>query len=194
MLATYPNPLYPPPGANGPVDVSNSTLRQLVVFGFNIGDYQVKVTPQNPQDSTPFECPAKVLRQPTVIGSGLIPQNAGNGPHQDYIFIGDSTQFTFETRTVVPGSPGGGVIRKIMPAGAVVGREGEMTLYAGATQPSDIEAGNWHARLTRPFIITAADIAERDIAGTWPHTGTAPSINVASKSIVDNGGDGYNHV
>jgi hypothetical protein len=190
MLATYPNPLAPPAGANGPVDISNATSRQLIFFAFTIGDYAVRIQPQNPFDSAAFECPAKVLRQGAVAGSNFIPQNAGRGPHQDYMFVGDSTSVTYETRTVV----GSGVVRKIMAAGAIAGSEGEMTLYAGATKPGDIEAGNWTARLTRPFVINATDLAGRDSVGTWPSAGTAPSINVAAKGIVDGGGDGYNHV
>lgn len=183
MLATYPfdeTALDQNPTLQTVNNLKNQVLQ------FTLGDMQFIVQPGQPVAA---EMPCKVLRVPSAAGCGLVPTNTGLKPNQDYTFLRSSSEYSYTTRAVV----GGGVVEKIMSAGAQVGDEGRMILYKTATL-AQVEVGGWAERLIRPFVITAADIVNRDTDTNWPKSGTAPSINVASKSIVDNGGDGYNHV
>ncbi len=180
MLITYPfdsTALDLNPQFQTPNNLKNG------VMSFTLGDQKFMIEPNTPAS----EGPSKVLRCPNVAGSGLIPAAGTYGPHQDYVFLRNSAEYSYTTRLVAAG----GVIEKIMSAGAVAGDEGRMILYKGATL-AQVEVGGWTARLIRPFIINAADLSARDTG--WPLAGTAPSIDVPSKSVVDNGGDGYNHI
>lgn len=156
-----------------------------VAFSFTIGEMRFSVEPQGVTGRV-LDVPAKLLRDGAIAGANVVPQAGGVGPHQDYTFLRHSAEFTYTTRAVV----GGSVVEKEMAAGAQVGDEGRMVLYKGAASVADVGAGNWSARLVRPFIITAADLANRESG--WPSTGSVPTIS--GKSIVDNGGDGYAHV
>lgn len=183
MLATYDfdtTALNLVPGLQTPNNQHN------LVLGGTLGD--TKFVIQAGVGTQAFEIPAKALRNGGVSGSGLIPSNTGRGPHQDYLFMRDSVEYTYVTRLLT----GGGVIEKQMPVGAQVGDEGRMILYKGCTTLSDAIMGNWTERLIRVFLITAADLTNRDTG--WPATGAVPTVNVASKSVVDNSGNGYNHI
>lgn len=158
------------------------------IFSFNVGDWRCTIQPNPVGSSVAVEVPAKVLRQPAVPGSGLAvpaPGVGDRGPHEDYLFLQDSVEYTYTTRQLVAA----GVIEKQMPVGAVPGQEGRMILYKGATT---IKADDWTERLIRPFLITAADVANRQTG--QPASGSAPTINAAARTITDNGGDGYNHI
>lgn len=157
-----------------------------VVASVMIGDVMIKVEPA--QDGAEHEVPAKILKIGEVRGSGITLIAGGRTPNQDYMFMEDSTEFTYHLRQVV----GGAVTEKIMPAGAVEGREGQLVLYKGITTIAQLAAGEWTERLIRPFVINADDIAAKDSG--WPESGDAPSIDIPAKSIVDEGGDGYKHV
>jgi hypothetical protein len=183
MLATYP---FDSTAVNQNPALQTQNNQKNQVLQFTIGDMNFVVQPGLTAQK---EVPSKVLRVPTVHGSGFVPTNSGLKPNQDYTFLKSSSEYTYTTRAVV----GGGVIEKIMSAGAQVGDEGRMILYKSATL-AQVEVGGWAERLIRPFIVNETDIANRDLDTNWPKSGTAPSINVAAKSIVDNGGDGYNHV
>jgi hypothetical protein len=167
-----------------PTGLGSQNTQKNLAFSFTVGDMQFQVAPGQPSAA---EMPAKVLRGGGVAGSGLIPTNTGLGPHQDYTFLKSSSEYSYTTRVVAAG----GVIEKIMSAGAQVGDEGRMILYKGCTL-AQVEVGGWTSRLIRPFIITAADLTNRETG--WPLTGAVPTVDVAAKAIVDNGGDGYNHV
>lgn len=183
MIASYP---FDETVLNRNPGMSQNTLKNIVL-STTLGDTIIKVEP-TAQSGLTFECPAKILRNGGCAGSGFTPTNTGKGPHQDYLFMRDSVEYTYVTRALV----GGSVVEKQMPVGAVVGQEGRMILYKGATTLAMVDVGGWSARLIRPFVITAADLADRETG--WPASGAAPTVDVASKSIVDNGGDGYNHV
>lgn len=176
---------------NGPFGIDPNDAAKNKVIGFTLGDFRVVVNPGPVGNTTKFEVPSKLLREPSVAQSGVqVPAVVVGdlGPHQDYVFMRDSVEYTYTTRQLV----GGGVIEKQMPVGAVVGMEGRMILYKGCTTLADAIVGNWTERLIRPFLITAADLANRE-AG-WPLSGAVPTIDVANKAVVDNGGDGYNHI
>src|SRR5208283_3362756 len=169
------------PFTDSTIDQYNHTIqgnnnRLNVQLSFTLGDTMYHVEPQ--PGSVPVEVPAKTLRQPGVSGSGLVPAAGTYGPHQDYIFMHDSVEYTYTVRELVPlvGSPSGyGVIEKMMPVGATVGQEGRMVVYKGCTALSDALIGNWTERLIRPFIITVNDLKTRE--SDWPSTGTVPTIN-----------------
>jgi hypothetical protein len=171
-----------------PTGFPQNDNQKNVIFSFNVGDWRCTIQP-NPVGSTvAVEVPAKVLRQAAMPGSGLaVPAPAGGdrGPHEDWLFLQDSVEYTYTTRQLV----GAGVIEKQMPVGAVVGQEGRMILYKGATT---IKADDWTERLIRPFLITAADLATRQTG--QPSSGSAPTVNAAARTITNNGGDGYNHI
>lgn len=169
-----------------PSSIGGQACQRNIQLGFTLGDTVFHVEPQ--PGSAQVEIPAKTLRQAGAPGSGLTPVAGGFGPHQDYLFMRDSVEYTYTTRELT----GGGVIEKQMPVGAIAGQEGRMILYKGCTSISDCFAGNWTARLVRPFLITAADLTARDSG--WPATGAVPTVDVTNKLIVDNAGDGYNHV
>ena len=184
MIASYPfdvTALDLNPG------LAQNTQKNLVL-SMTLGDTIIKVEP-TAQPGLTFECPAKILRNGGCAGSGFIPTNTGRGPHQDYLFMRDSVEYTYTTRVAVAA----GVIEKQMPVGAVVGQEGRMILYKGATLTT-VDVGGWSERLIRPFLIVAADLTNRETG--WPVgvTGSVPTVDVASKSVVDNSGDGYNHI
>lgn len=183
MIATYP---FDTTAVNTTPSVGTQNTQKNIVLSFTLGDQIIKVEPT--AASVSFEVPAKVLRNAGAAGSGLVPTNTGKGPHQDYLFMRDSLEYSYTTRALV----GGSVVEKIMPVGAVPGMEGRMILYKGCTDIKDCLTGNWTARLIRPFTINATDLQDRESG--WPSSGSAPTVDVASKSIVDNGGDGYNHV
>lgn len=183
MRASYPfdsTALNRDPGLGTPNNQKNAVL------GFTLGDMKFVAEPNG---NTPgsVEMPSKVLRCSSAPGSGLTPLAGGFGPHQDYVFLKDSTEYTYTIRF----EESGGVVEKQMSAGAEVGQEGRMILYKGATLAT-IEVGGWTERLIRPFLITAADLAARESG--WPSTGAVPTIDLVAKKVVDNGGDGYNHV
>ena len=101
----------------------------------------------------------------------------------------DSVEYTYTTRALITG----GVVEKQMPVGAQVGQEGRMILYKGATSVANAGPdGDWTERLVRPFLITAADIANRE--SSQPASGAVPTVDPTTMSVVDNSGDGYNHV
>ena len=181
MLATYP---FDSTALNQNPGLGSQNNQKNQAFSFTVGDMVFQVAPGQ---NAAAEVPAKVLRGGAVAGSGLVPTNTGRGPHQDYMFLKSSSEYSYTTRVVAAG----GVIEKIMSAGAQIGDEGRMILYKAATL-AQVEVGGWTERLIRPFIITAADITNRDTG--WPLTGAVPTVSVATKSIVDNGGDGYYHV
>jgi len=162
-----------------------------VVASVMIGDVMIKVEPNQGGDAV--EVPAKILKIGEVRGSGISIIAGGRTPNQDYMFMEDSSEYTYHLRQELTGSPGtNGFIEKIMPAGAVAGKEGQLILYKGITTIAQLAAGEWTERIIRPFVITAADIAAKDSG--WPETGAAPSVDATAKAIVDEGGDGYNHV
>lgn len=185
MLATYPFDSTAV-DQNPQLQTQNNLKNQ--VLAFTLGDMMFNIQPTQAGVAS-AEMPCKVLRCPNAAGSGLVPTNTGRKPNQDYTFLKSSSEYSYTTRVATAD----GVIEKIMSAGAQVGDEGRMILYKGATL-DEVEVGGWSERLIRPFVINTTDIANRDTDTNWPRSGTAPSIDVASKSIVDNGGDGYNHV
>lgn len=176
---------------NLPPEIYASDIAKNKVIGFTLGDFRVVVQPGPPGNTTPVEVPSKLMREPTLAMSGVQVPPAGVGdlkPNEDFMFMRDSVEYTYVTRTLV----GGGVIEKQMPVGAVPGMEGRMILYKGCTTLGDAIVGNWTARLIRPFLITAADLTDRQTG--WPASGSAPTVDATNKLIVDNGGDGYNHI
>ena len=177
-----------------PSSIGGLAAQRNLQISFTLGDTMFHVEPQPGTDQ--FDIPAKALRQPHACGSGLTPVAGGNGPHQDYLFMRDSVEYTYTTRRLVAlvGSPAGyGVVEKTFPVGAVAGQEGRMTLYKGCTDLADASiTGSWTERLVRPFLITAADLATRESG--WPADGSVPTVDLVNKQIVDNGGDGYYHI
>lgn len=161
-----------------------------MVLSFTLGDMKFTVEPG--AQATAVELPSKVLRCASAPGSGLVPATGGLAPNQDYQFLTDSTEYTYTTRQLIGSGPTAKVIEKQMSSGAKAGQEGRMILYKGCQTLGDAIVGNWTERLIRPFLITVADLATRDSG--WAEVGTAPTVNVASKTILDNGGDGYNHI
>ncbi len=178
------------PGA--PEDLPLGSPAKNKVFMFMVGD--VKFTVQ-PGDGVEVEVPAQLLRADgDIIGSGVTPVTGGRGPHEDYQFMEDSTEYTYTIRKELTGSPTGGVIEKIMPAGAKPGKIGVMHLYKGITTVAELAAGEWTERLIRTFIITEEDIAEKDTG--WPESGDTPTIDL-TKKIIEEGatkGDGFLHI
>jgi hypothetical protein len=180
MRASYPfdsTALDRNPGLGTPNNQKNAVL------SFTLGDMKFVFEPSGGAGSV--EVPAKVLRCPAVLGSGLSVVAGGLGPHQDYAFLTDSTEYTYTVRF----EESSGVVEKQMPAGAKVGQEGRMILYKSATLAT-VDVGGWTERLIRPFLITAADLVDRESG--WPSSGAVPTI--VDRQIVDNNGDGYNHV
>jgi hypothetical protein len=174
---------------NGPIGLGALDNSRNQLFAFNLGD--TRFTVESGAVNTAFEVPAKTMRSPNFCASGATvpaPGVGDLGPHEDFMFMRDSVEYTYTTRALAAG----GVIEKQMPVGAVPGMEGRMILYKGCTSISDCFVGNWTARLIRPFLITAADLTDRQTG--WPLTGAVPTINTTSKSVVDNSGDGYNHI
>ena len=174
---------------NGPVGLSADDNAKNRIFAFTIGDFRVTIQPGY-SDAT-YEVPAKIMRCGDFPGSGVvIPAvvSGDRGPHEDFLFLKDSVEYTYTTRQLVAG----GVIEKQMPVGATAGQEGRMVLYKGCTTLSDAISGNWTQRLIRPFIITDADLTTRQTG--WPTVGSAPTINVTDRVISDTGGDGYFHI
>lgn len=190
MKITWPfDTTTPEDASDSPRDLNSGTptLKENMVIKFLVGDAWFAIDPQPNSDE--IEVPAKVLRSTgDVIRSGLTPVAGGLGPHQDYQFLHDSTEYTYTIREVI----GGSVVEKYMPAGAQEGKEGTMVLYKGVSTIADLAAGTWTERLIRPFVITASDITNRDSG--WPSSGSPPTVDLTKKIIVDNGGDGYNHV
>ena len=174
---------------NGPFAIPANDSQKNAVFQFTLGDTPWTIEPGS--TASPYEVPSKVLRIPSFVGSGaVIPAvvSGDRGPHEDFLFMQDSVEYTYTTRQLVSG----GVIEKQMPVGAKPGQEGRMVLYKGCTTLADAIAGVWTERLIRPFLITAADITNRQTG--WPASGSAPSVNTTNKFVVDNNGDGYNHI
>jgi hypothetical protein len=169
-----------------PQALDGAANRSNQVFMFNIADCKFQVEPR--ANSNTFEGPAGVLRNGAVIASSLaIPSQVGAlyGPHEDHRLCRDSTELTYTTRV----AQGGGVIEKIMAAGAQIGDRGRMNLYKSCTIAT---LDQFTERITREFIIVAADLTS--IASSWPNTGAVPTVDATLKQIVDGGGDGYNHV
>lgn len=177
---------------NGAGYIPGNDCMKNMVFSFTLGDARFTVQPNPPGSTQAVEVPAKILRQGALVGSGITiptPAVGDRGPHEDFLFMKDSVEYTYTTRALV----GGGVIEKQMPSGAQIGDEGRMILYKGCTSVADAGAnGTWTARLVRPFIISAADLTDRQTG--WPSSGSVPTIDVTSKSVVNNGGDGYAHI
>jgi hypothetical protein len=176
---------------NGPYGIDANDTAKNRVIGFTLGDFRLVVQPGPPGNTTPVEVPSKLLREPAVAQSGIQVPAAGVGdlkPNEDFLFIRDSVEYTYTTRELI----GTTVIEKQMPVGAVAGMEGRMILYKGCTTLGDAIVGNWTGRLIRPFLITAADLANRQTG--WAAPGSAPTVDATNKLIVDNGGDGYNHI
>lgn len=179
--------------ANGPIELGALDNSRNQIFAFTLGD--TRFTVNVGATTGAFEVPAKTLRSPNFCASGAtIPTPAGGdlGPHEDWMFMRDSVEYTYTTRTLVTYGLDKGVVEKQMPVGAVPGQEGRMILYKGCTSIADAVVGSWTERLIRPFLITAADLANRQTG--WPYSGSVPTIDTASKSVVDNGGDGYYHI
>jgi len=171
---------------NGPIGLGALDNSRNQIFAFTLGD--TRFTVASSAVVSAFEVPAKTLRSPNFYASGATIPTPGVGdlgPHEDFLFMQDSVEYTYTTRALAAG----GVIEKQMPVGAVAGMEGRMVLYKGCTSISDALVGNC---LIRPFLITAADLADRRTG--WPYTGAVPTIDATSKSVVDNSGDGYNHI
>lgn len=193
MKVTYEFETDKPSLDGEPVDIPHGSSRLNHVFQFMVGDVQFTVGPR--PDTDEFEIPAQTLRASgNVISSGLTPVAGGRGPHEDYQFMEDSTEYTYTSREVLVGSPLGGVIEKIMPAGAKAGKVGQLILYKGISTVDELAAGEWTERLIRPFIITDADITDKD--SNWPATGDVPTVEV-TKKIIEEGatpGDGFNHI
>lgn len=162
-----------------------------VVLSVNIGDFKFTVEPRLKTDGAgniidnEIEVPAKILRHESIPPQ-LEVVAGGYGPHQDYVFVRQSDALIYETQEVV----GTGIVVKKMAAGARPGDVGIMFLYKGATTITDIRDGNWTERLTREFVVTASDIANRESG--WPQSGAAPTIS--EKKVIDQGGDGYLHI
>jgi hypothetical protein len=177
-----------PNALNAPNNAKN------IVFGVTFGDYQCIIEPQGQLPvATVREVPAHILRNPAIGQSGVVVPAAAVGdigPHEDWMFIQASQIFTYITRAVV----GTGVVEKRMSAGAKIGDLGTMILYQGASSVTGIDSGNWTARLTRPFVINATDLTNRQGTGNWPNSGTLPTIDTTNRRIIDTGGDGYSHI
>lgn len=191
-------------GANNGVnpETGQRTAQQLggrmgpinTVLTVNIGDFKFTVEPRIKVDSSgtvidnDIEIPAKILKHGTLPQQfEVLPAIEWDyGPHQDYAFVTQSDSLIYETQEVV----GTGVVVKKMAAGAKPGHIGIMFLYKGATALEDIRAGSWTARLVREFVVTAADIADRESG--WPQSGSAPTVS--EKKVIDQGGDGYLHI
>ena len=176
---------------NGSGYIPGNDCMKNMVFSFTLGDARFTVQPNPPGSTQAVEVPSKILRHGALVGSGItIPAPVGGdrGPHEDFLFMNDSVEYTYTTRALV----GGSVVEKQMPSGARVGDEGRMILYKGCTSIADCFTGSWTARLVRPFIINATDLANRQSG--WPSSGSVPTIDTTSKSVVDNGGDGYAHI
>lgn len=175
------DPANPPPYAMPSADSTSNR-----VISFTCGDMRFMVEPG--ATSVTKDVPAALLRDGSVIGSGIVVLGTGDTPNQDYKFLRGSQEYTYHVRRAVTG----GMIELEMSAGARVGDLAKMVMYKGATTVADIGAGNWTERLVRPFTINATDLATRD--SSWPTSGSPPSVNTTKKIIVDNGGDGYAHI
>lgn len=164
------------------------------VFTVNIGDFKVTVEPRITTDgdgniiNNDVEIPSKILRHGSLPpGFEVLPDTDWDyGPHQDYVFVRQSDALIYETVEVV----GTGVVVKKMAVGARPGDVGIMFLYKDATTPEDIRSGDWTARMSREFQVTAADIADRETG--WPESGSAPTVE--ENKVIDQGGDGYLHI
>jgi hypothetical protein len=182
MFITYPftQPTYDPATPTG---LDGDTGKNMG-FSFNIADCTFQVSAR-PTDAV-FEVPAKLLKDGNKMRAGFtIPSQVGAlGPHEDHLLCRGTSELTYTTRVEMSG----GVLEKIMAAGAQVGDYGRMNLYKGCTLAT---FDQWTERITREFEIVAADIANRRTG--WPTSGTAPTIDTTSRSVTG-GGDGYMHI
>jgi len=194
LTYTYTDPTYAAadptslkdPANPAPYAIPNPASYQNVAISFTLGDMRFTVEPG--PGNVGVDAPAELLRSPVIAGTSLSVTGAGNGPHEDFLFLKGSQEYTYHVRRAV----GGAMVEIEMSAGAKIGDRAKLVLYKGATTAADIGDGNWTERLVRPCVITAADLANRQTG--WPTSGSVPTVDTTKRIIVDNGGDGYAHV